>query len=659
MAQWHLLQSRLSKATSTIAVRLRLVFLMIGLVTAGSGIVALLQAKTILKAHTELNQFALPMLTLAQRTERDLNAMFLVLESINAYRTTAELEDVKTDITRKTDRVRRNLNSLREFDVSVSIIEDLDRRLVEAQASSFSVVKHHTILLTLQDEVRETLDRLATLEEKSQRILDEMSFDTTSQMDTLIRSNDIDSLVFSQGRDDKINALFIASLNISSIGHGLDSIHSLSTNQGISVNTETSSRTRLLINAKIQDVTNRLSLLPDVPARRDLARYINEIRILLSKEGDYFTRVLSRFQFEKEYENNRATHLPLMLEISGMSTALVDRTLALVKSTSQRLDAAVYQLIWVLSVAFLTALITIILTNHGVIERQFNTRIKTLNHSVSAIAEGNLEYPIAISGSDELGDMARALAVFKQTAEDLQHSNVELEKFAYVAAHDLRSPLRAIHDLSSWITEDEENTLSGESRAYITLLQERVGRLNKLLNDLLAYARVGQDVPKPENIDLTLLITEQAQYADPENHYQIKYIGDPIWIFTQRTPLQQIISNLLNNAVKHHDRENGNITVSVTCVGAMLSLAIKDDGPGIEPRYQEKIFELFQTLRPRDEVEGSGLGLAIVKKLTARQKGKITLFSNPVMQRGTTFEVILPLAQVVQKTTGRKTAVAA
>ncbi|MGC1496662.1 MAG: ATP-binding protein [Sulfitobacter sp.] len=521
------------------------------------------------------------------------------------------------------------------------------------------MVEHHATLFTLQNAVRETLARLAELQEKSQLILDEMSFETTSQMDTLIRSNNIASKTTTQNRDNQINALFIASLNISSIGHGLESIHALSSNHDMSGKTEASGRTQLLIKAKVQEITNRLTLLPDIPARRDLARYVNEIRNLLSKEGDYFTQVWSRFQFEQVFESNRATHLPLMVEISKMSTDLVNRTLALVQSTSQNLNSAVYHLIWVLTIAFLTALITISLTNHGVIERQFSNRIKTLNHSVSAIAQGNLDHPIAISGTDELGDMARALVVFKQTAEDLQHSNVELEKFAYVAAHDLRSPLRAIHDLSSWITEDDENILSGESQAYLTLLQQRVIRLNKLLNDLLAYARVGQDAPKAESIDVAQLVKEQAQYADPDDHFRIRYVGDATFVFTQRTPLQQIIGNLLTNAVKHHDLERGNITVSVTCTAAILSLAVTDDGPGIEPRYQSKIFELFQTLRPRDEVEGSGLGLAIVKKLTAQQKGKIKLVSDPAIKRGTTFEVSLPIGQLAENTISQKTAIAA
>jgi len=108
--------------------------------------------------------------------------------------------------------------------------------------------------------------------------------------------------------------------------------------------------------------------------------------------------------------------------------------------------------------------------------------------------------------------------------------------------------------------------------------------------------------------------------------------------------LQQILGNLISNAIKHHDRDHGTIHVNAEVQQDRVVLSVRDDGPGIELRHQEKIFELFQTLKSRDEVEGSGLGLAIVSKLASHQKGKITLVSDPNKERGSTFVVELPLA---------------
>ena len=109
---------------------------------------------------------------------------------------------------------------------------------------------------------------------------------------------------------------------------------------------------------------------------------------------------------------------------------------------------------------------------------------------------------------------------------------------------------------------------------------------------------------------------------------------------TAKTPLEQVIRNLIHNAVKHHDRTDGLVSVSCRSDDRFIEFAIADDGPGIEPRYHEQIFKLFATLRPRDEVEGSGMGLAIVKKLIERYGGTIRVDSEP--GRGTTFRFTWP-----------------
>ena len=631
--------------THNITARLRIVFLLISLVTAVAGITAVLQAKTIFNAHSELTKSALPMLTVAQSTERNLGAMFLVLENIKSYRSVNELNEAHTEIREKTERVRQNLNALRQFDVSEQVVADLDRRLNVAETSSLRVLENQKSLFALQDEIQETLAQLEALQEKSQLLLDDFAFDFTNQMDALIRVPKSENEFGNKNRYDQMDALFIASLNVSTISFALDDVISLTRNQVLANISSNSSRALLLINAKLRDIINHLTQLPKGAARRDLAGHISMLRDIVTKDAGIFARLQSQQQFQKEFDENRATHLRLIPEISNMSSKLVTRTLLKVDSTSQQLNKAVYQFIWVISVAFLTVLTTVILTNQIVVDRQFNRRIRTLNHSVSAIAKGELDHPISVSGQDELGNMARALAVFRNNAEDLQRSNVELEKFAYVAAHDLRSPLHAIHDLSTWTIEDEESVLSVESREYLTLLQQRVERLKRLLNDLLCYARVGQNEPDAEVFSLSELVKEQALFADPEDHYHIRYLGFDAGILAQLTPLQQIIGNLLHNAVKHHDRPQGTITVSAEKRNHALILDIADDGPGIEEQYQGRIFELFQTLRPRDEVEGSGLGLAIVKKLVSRRKGRIEMFSDPTAQRGTSFRIILPLFQ--------------
>jgi signal transduction histidine kinase len=149
------------------------------------------------------------------------------------------------------------------------------------------------------------------------------------------------------------------------------------------------------------------------------------------------------------------------------------------------------------------------------------------------------------------------------------------------------------------------------------------------------------DAPKP--VDLGQLITELAVQCDKTGQFHIHHQGLAEPVRAPETALRQICTNLIENALRHHDKDRGTITVQSEIARNTLVLSVTDDGPGIAPRYQEQVFELFQTLKPRDEVEGSGLGLAIVAKLAARHDGSVAVHSDPATARGCRFVVHLPL----------------
>ncbi len=209
-------------------------------------------------------------------------------------------------------------------------------------------------------------------------------------------------------------------------------------------------------------------------------------------------------------------------------------------------------------------------------------------------------------------------------ARNLQRSNEELEQFAYVASHDLKAPLRGIENLVGWIEEDLEGTLSGDTRTNMDLLKSRVRRLESLLDDLLAYSRAGRMDAVAEDIDVRQLVEDLAALVSPPEGFTIEGApGLPV-IRSARAPLTQALQNLIGNAIKHHDHlTDGHVWVDAKVDGALIELSVTDDGPGIPPQYRDRVFGMFQTLKPRDEVEGSGMGLAIVKKLVDRHGGRI------------------------------------
>ena len=223
---------------------------------------------------------------------------------------------------------------------------------------------------------------------------------------------------------------------------------------------------------------------------------------------------------------------------------------------------------------------------------------------------------------------------------NLRATNEELDRFAYAASHDLKSPLRAIDHLSSWIEEDAGQQLPSEAREHLLMMRQRVRRMDSLLDDLLAYSRVGRTEDNVEPVDVGALLADIVALLDRPPGIEVIIEPPMPTLDTYRAPLRQVLLNLVNNAIKHHDREKGSVIVSCAEDGPFHRFAIADDGPGIEPGFHERVFELFQKLRPRDDVEGSGMGLSVVRKTIDTIGGMIRVESDG--SRGTTFVVHWP-----------------
>lgn len=202
-------------------------------------------------------------------------------------------------------------------------------------------------------------------------------------------------------------------------------------------------------------------------------------------------------------------------------------------------------------------------------------------------------------------------------AKELEHSNDELDNFAYVASHDLKAPLRVIDNASTWLQEDLEQYFDDESKENMELLRNRVSRMEKLLNDLLEYSRMGRKTESSykESVFGQEIFDNIIALLTPPSSFMINI--DPAILEKKfyRMPLQQVFYNLIGNAIKHHNKKDGIISVFLKEeTESYYHFSVQDNGPGIPKKYQNKIFKMFQTLKPRDEVEGSGMGLAMVKK---------------------------------------------
>lgn len=235
------------------------------------------------------------------------------------------------------------------------------------------------------------------------------------------------------------------------------------------------------------------------------------------------------------------------------------------------------------------------------------------------------------AGGHVLGVLSLAMDITERRAiqEELARSNQDLEQFAYVASHDLKAPLRAIEILVEWLREDLSGYTGGEVQQNLGLLTQRTARLHRLLDDLLAYSRAGRKPGEIADVDSKLLVEDLFVLLSPPASMALRADGSLPVINAHHAPLEQVLRNLINNAIKHHPTKEGSITVYAQDKGDEVLFAVEDDGAGIPAEFTEKVFQMFQTLKPRDEIEGSGMGLAIVKRIVEWQGGRIWFHGGP------------------------------
>jgi signal transduction histidine kinase len=251
-----------------------------------------------------------------------------------------------------------------------------------------------------------------------------------------------------------------------------------------------------------------------------------------------------------------------------------------------------------------------------------------LGNAALAQSDRSLEAETEMHGVTQ-ASLLRSLA-------ELKRSNDELDSFAYAVSHDFKAPLRGIRNLTDWILEDILGKVSNETNKNLSLLRNRVDRLDKLLDSLLEYSRVGRVDGAIEEVDTAVLVTDIAEYIAPPTGFTVNSRGEMPIIQTEKALLERVLLNLIGNGLKHHDRATGTVTVTARDIGDVIEFCVEDDGPGIEAGFHSRIFQMFQTLKSRDELEGNGMGLAIVKKSVEGHGGTIRVISAPPV-RGSTF----------------------
>lgn len=237
-------------------------------------------------------------------------------------------------------------------------------------------------------------------------------------------------------------------------------------------------------------------------------------------------------------------------------------------------------------------------------------------------------------------ESAREERLRLQLLDELERSNNELKDFAYIVSHDLKAPLRAITSLAQWLAADYGDKLDEDGKEQLELLKNRTRRMHNLIEGILTYSRIGRSKEEKDEVDLNILVSEVIATIDPPEDIVIEVVGELPTIPFERTRMEQIFQNLLGNAAMYMDKPEGRITISCTDDDSNWRFSVADNGPGIDEKYYKKIFQIFQTLKPRDEVESTGVGLTIVRKIIEMHGGEITVESK--LGVGSTFHFTIP-----------------
>jgi signal transduction histidine kinase/predicted hydrocarbon binding protein len=227
-----------------------------------------------------------------------------------------------------------------------------------------------------------------------------------------------------------------------------------------------------------------------------------------------------------------------------------------------------------------------------------------------------------------------------QLVEELEKVNRELKDFAYITSHDLKAPLRGIATLAEWLSTDYADKLDEQGKEQFNLLIGRVTRMQNLIDGILQYSRIERTKEEKIVVNLNELVLEVIDIVAPPKNITITVECRLPTIEGERTRLTQVFQNLISNAIKYMNKPQGWIKIGCTEVDGFWEFSVADSGQGIDEKYFEKIFQLFQTLSTHDKSESTGIGLTVAKKIVELWGGKIWVRSK--VGEGSTFYFSLP-----------------
>ena len=288
----------------------------------------------------------------------------------------------------------------------------------------------------------------------------------------------------------------------------------------------------------------------------------------------------------------------------------------------------------------------------GVLFSTFNEMLEQIQRRDSALvkAKEDLEERVNLRTADltaaneqltrEVAEREKSEARQTELLNTIAKTNEELKDFAYIISHDLKAPLRGISTLTEWIINDYADKFDKDGKERVKLLMSRVSRMHNLIEGVLQYSRVGRVNEEQSNVNLNVLVPEVIDMVSPPENISVTIENELPVIACEQTRIMQVFQNLISNAIKYIDKPEGWVKIGCHEKDGYWVFSVADNGPGIEEKYFEKIFQIFQTLSSRDEFESTGVGLTVTKKIVELYGGRIWVESS--LGQGSTFYFSFP-----------------
>ncbi len=624
----------------------------ISMLSVLSALVALATYQGTQNAHIGIGRTSVPALNNVHRLARDTFALLAGAPALLQTHDLAGLAREMAAIRLALSRLDQTFSEIRDLPLDEAGSSAMKRISRDLTSLRNDLERQHLLTetrITKQIRQDEQRDEAVLLIERLRRALRPLHIDASMSVDerltviqddleagTSPRSDLADAIGDLTSRDMQVaEATTVMEFRLDELGGRIAGLDLLASPSALA-------RARGELSLSIRALVRASQSLPADAGQKAILRTLRDLVALVQGPDNVFQGRADQITIAERVGRLSENNLALARDLDSAAGIVLQAVEARIAGDIAHVDELFAWGRWSLVAIALLAIVSAIYVTSRFVIRDVADRIDLLADDVRAVAQGDIDSPGRVRGGDEIGEMAAAVEVFRDNARELRRSNADLETFAYVASHDLKSPLRAIGNLARMLREELDEAITGDTARMFDLLQRRVARLDALLDDLLQYSRVGHVEDATRDMDVGERLREVFDNANGENAFQLDLAVDGLHIEGPPAPFEQTFRNLFDNAIKHHDGPTGTISVTAVNEGEHIAFTVADDGPGIVPENHHKVFELFKTLKSRDQVEGSGMGLAIIRKIIQNAGGEIRVDSDPDAGRGCRFHFTWP-----------------